>query len=321
MGGENMTELESWNHSGPDRIGTTEEEALSSRDVRDGGIMTVFEPLPEEKTVLKACGTASSGEPPDKTVLIADFEEKVREAWAAAGSASKQEPETGLPYETVRAVPDAAVSVSETTSNPAPTVSVEASDTPQTEYVSGGAMYGASVTQDGNDGLLAALSGAWVPGSGLNYSASNDTSAYKKLPFTMPQAEYSGGCTATSVGMLFAYYDLYGYCGFDASDLIAGTVEIFSRDSNIYDMSNESVLGQYIASGLYTANTGYYARFFGTTPAQELPYTYVTDAQGKVVLGGDGELQLNTDEWDCLADWMGTGQYYRGNDDYSSSYM
>ena len=309
-----MTDLEKFNLSGTAGIGTTEPDAPQLYS--GGGIMTIFDPLPEEETVLKA-GTAESEAIADNAVLIDDLEEKVREAWdivrADGGTADKPLYATSAP------VPETAASVSDTTSAPAAVITAESA--PAQGYVSGAALYTANVSQDGTEDLLAGISGAWVPGSGINYSSSNDTSAYKKLAFTMPQAEYTGGCTATSVGMLFAYYDLYGYCGFDASNLIEGTVEVFSRDSNIYDMDNESVLGQFIASGLRSANTGYYFRFFGTTPEHELPYTYVTDAQGKVVLGGDGELQLNTDEWDCLADWMGTGQYYRANSDYSSSYM
>ena len=38
--------------------------------------------------------------------------------------------------------------------------------------------------------------------------ANNDVT----LQYTMPQAEYMYGCSATAIGMLLAYYDLYGYC-------------------------------------------------------------------------------------------------------------
>ena len=125
------------------------------------------------------------------------------------------------------------------------------------------------------------------------------------LANTMPKAEYMYGCTPTSVGMLLGYYDINGYKGKSLSNLITGTVALNSRgtDGNAYDMDAfDTKLGKAIAS------EGYVARFYGTTPEEELPYTY----KGNTT-------DLNTDAWDCLADYLGTGQYWRGNSDKSTT--
>ena len=130
------------------------------------------------------------------------------------------------------------------------------------------------------------------------------------LANTMPQAEYMYGCTPTSVGMILGYYDLYGYHGTSMSNIISGTVAVKSRgtDGDAYDMDAfDTVLGKAIAT------TGYVSRFHSrdgaaTTPEQELPYTFVGSTT-----------ELNTSEWDCLADYLGTGQYWRGNGNLSTT--
>lgn len=125
------------------------------------------------------------------------------------------------------------------------------------------------------------------------------------LANTMPKAEYMYGCMPTSVGMLLGYYDLYGYNGKNLSNLINGNVALNSRgtDGNAYDMDAfDTVLGKAIAS------KGYVKRFYGTYPEDELPYTFKGDTT-----------ELNTAEWDCIADYLGTGQYWRGNGDKATT--
>lgn len=125
------------------------------------------------------------------------------------------------------------------------------------------------------------------------------------LANTMPKAEYMYGCMPTAVGMLLGYYDLYGYQGTSMSNIIAGTVKVESRgtDGNAYDMDAfDTALGKAIAS------EGYKKRFYGTSPETELRYTYKSDTT-----------ELNTSEWDCLADYLGTGQYWRGNGDKATT--
>jgi len=124
------------------------------------------------------------------------------------------------------------------------------------------------------------------------------------VPYTVPQGEYMYGCTVTVVGMLLGYYDHFGYQGYNASDLIEGTVELDARglDGDAYDMDAfDTVLGR------ATASQEYVARFVGTTPEQEYPWTFV-----------DGTTELNTAAWNCLADYLGTGQIWRGNEDLST---
>ena len=130
------------------------------------------------------------------------------------------------------------------------------------------------------------------------------------LSFTLPSAEYMYGCGATATGMLIGYYDLYGYyengVRYRLNALIPGTISVDSRGSDggsIYDMKDPSKLANFIASA------GYIKRFYDKTPSQELSYSY---------LYGNVNSGLNTGAWDCLADYLGTGQYWRGNDDLST---
>lgn len=125
------------------------------------------------------------------------------------------------------------------------------------------------------------------------------------LANSMPQAEYMYGCVPTAMAMLLGYYDLYGYQGKDLSKIVEGTVSLKSRgtDGDAYDMDAfDTVLGK------LTASKEYVYRFYSrdgqeTTPEQELEYTFQDD--GKT---------LKTDEWNCLADYLGTGQFWRGAD-------
>jgi len=144
------------------------------------------------------------------------------------------------------------------------------------------------------------------------------------LANTMPEAEYMYGCTPTAVGMLLGYYDLYGYRGEDFSALIEGDVDLKSRgtDGNAYDMDAfDTVLGRAIASKEYVYRfysrgdldviTGNKAGTYWTTSAEEeLEYSFVN--------GGEGP-EIRTDIWNCIADYLGTGQIWRGNDNLSTS--
>lgn len=132
---------------------------------------------------------------------------------------------------------------------------------------------------------------------------------------TMPEAEYMYGCTPTALSMLLGYYDLYGYDDLGYSNLIEGDVDLDSRgsDGNIYNMNEfDSVLGRFIASPEYVAY------FFGTetvetTPEQELPYAFVNGGSSS------GVSEVNVSLWDCLSDYLGTSQYWRGNENYGTS--
>ena len=127
------------------------------------------------------------------------------------------------------------------------------------------------------------------------------------LKGVMPQAEYMYGCTPTAVGMLLAYYDLYGYRGNDYSNMIAGTVSLKSRgsDGNKGNMNEfDTALGRAIAS------KDYVDRFVSKTPEEELQYSFTN--------GGEGP-DIRTDVWNCLADYLGTGQYWRGTNDLATS--
>ncbi|MBO4511636.1 MAG: hypothetical protein J5746_02610, partial [Victivallales bacterium] len=151
--------------------------------------------------------------------------------------------------------------------------------------------------------------------------ASNGTDV--TLPNIMPQAEYMYGCTPTAVGMLLGYYDLYGYKDKDFSALIEGDIDIHSRgtDGNIYNMNEfDTVLGSFIASVEYVYRffsrddlsvitaSGPSGDFTETTPAEEFEYSFV-----------DGGTTLDTSVWNCLADYLGTGQYWRGQDNFSTA--
>ncbi len=128
----------------------------------------------------------------------------------------------------------------------------------------------------------------------------------------MPEAEYMYGCTPTAAAMILGYYDLYGYRGTNLSNMIEGTVALKSRgtDGNAHDMDAfDTVLGR------ATATESYVYRFHSrngtpTTSEQELEYSFTN--------GGAGP-DLRTDVWDCIADFLGTGQYWRGNGNLSTT--
>lgn len=127
------------------------------------------------------------------------------------------------------------------------------------------------------------------------------------LPYEVPQVKYMYGCTATAMGMLLGYYDRYGYLGYNVSNLIKGDVELNARDysGSIYDMDAfDTVLGSAIAS------KGHVKRFFGQEAPHEYPYTFV-----------NGTTNLNISVFDCIADFLGTSQYWRDNNDYSTTYF
>ena len=120
------------------------------------------------------------------------------------------------------------------------------------------------------------------------------------------EAEYMYGCTPTALGMLLAYYDIYGYNGKDMSTLIGGVLDVDSRgtspDGNIYDMSDPSTLANFIAS------KGYADRFYKQKdPQVEFDYSFTPSGN------------LNTDDFDSLADYIGTGQAGRNNADTLTS--
>ena len=142
-----------------------------------------------------------------------------------------------------------------------------------------------------------------------------------RLENTMPQARYMYGCAPTSIAMILGYYDLYGYRGMNFSALIEGDVELNARGSEEvkYTMNDfESNLGK------ATATMDYVQRFYSkdsldviityknteTTPAEELEYSFVDTEEGPV---------LRTDVWNCLADYLGTGQFWRMNENLSTT--
>ena len=128
----------------------------------------------------------------------------------------------------------------------------------------------------------------------------------------LPEAEYMYGCTPTAAAMILGYYDLYGYRGTNLSNMIEGTVALKSRgtDGNSHDMDAfDTVLGR------ATATESYVYRFHSrngtpTTSEQELEYSFTN--------GGSGP-DIRTDVWDCIADYLGTGQYWRGNGNLSTT--
>ena len=130
------------------------------------------------------------------------------------------------------------------------------------------------------------------------------------LAHALPEAEYMYGCTPTAAAMVLGYYDLYGYRGTDLSNMIEGDVNSKSRgmDGNAYNMNAFDT-----ALGRATATESFVSRFHArdgkeTTPKQELKYAFKSDRK-----------TLDTDVWDCIADYLGTGQYWRGNDNLSTT--
>ena len=144
----------------------------------------------------------------------------------------------------------------------------------------------------------------------------SDTATYSTdilLPYELPRAVYSYGCTVTVAGMLLAYYDLYGYTDSsgifkDMSALIEGNIEVDSRTG--YQKNTlyvDNILLNFIASPEYEK------RFWGVETSDELYSSYILK-NGMVT-------DLNVSIWNSLADYLGTGQYYRANADTATSFF
>lgn len=152
-----------------------------------------------------------------------------------------------------------------------------------------------------------------IDGQSYSLNEAAAASAAITVPGIVPQAEYMYGCTPTAVGMILAYYDLYGYRGsdgklYDFSALIDGVPELNARgtDGDIYNMNAfDTVLGNFIASRRHVDEFFFDDR---ENPMQEYQYSFVP-----------GTTEFDTSRWDCLADYLGTNQYWRGNSDYSTT--
>ena len=134
--------------------------------------------------------------------------------------------------------------------------------------------------------------------------STDSQSTVKCLPYELPKAEHMYNGLVTAVGMLLGYYDYWGYNGYNTSLLIKGVVELDARglDGDKHDMDAfDTVLGSAIVSEEHLE------RFHKQSQLKELPYTFTSYA--------DGNVKLNTEAWDCLADYLGMGQYWRGNND------
>ena len=188
------------------------------------------------------------------------------------------------------------------------------------EYLSGDYYVGV-VTKDYNDNYQ------YHTEKWLSFNGENELEYYGTdvlLPNVMPQAEYMYGCTPTALAMILGYYDLYGYSdGTDLSNLIEGDIAVKSRgtDGSMYNMNAfDTVLGNFIATEDYVYR--FYSRedidtitavgcgtnYKETTPKEELAYSFVNSGT-----------TLNTSVWDCLSDYIGTGQYWRGQGNLSTS--
>ena len=188
------------------------------------------------------------------------------------------------------------------------------------EYLSGDYYVGV-VTKDYNDNYQ------YHTEKWLSFNGENELEYYGTdvlLPNVMPQAEYMYGCTPTALAMILGYYDLYGYSdGTDLSNLIEGDIAVKSRgtDGSMYNMNAfDTVLGNFIATEDYVYR--FYSRedidtitavgcgtnYKETTPEEELAYSFVNSGT-----------TLNTSVWDCLSDYIGTGQYWRGQGNLSTS--
>ena len=187
-----------------------------------------------------------------------------------------------------------------------------------------------------NDGIILENDSRTAPGDGMPNLADDVPTGTKKTPDAtpgngdvllanvMPEAEYMYGCTPTAVGMLLGYYDLYGYRGKDFSDLIEGDVDLKSRGTgaDAYNMDAfDTVLGNAIATTDYVYRffsrgdidiiTGKKAGSYWTTSGEEeLEYSFTNDGAGP---------EIRTDVWNCIADYLGTGQIWRGNDNLSTN--
>jgi hypothetical protein len=137
------------------------------------------------------------------------------------------------------------------------------------------------------------------------------------LKYELPEIEYMSGCAATAMGMLVGYYDRYGYTDENGNRyamvnaVTGGRAELDARgsDGNIFNMNEfQTLLGTTVASQRH------YDDFFGDPDSGYEPSTQ----HEKEALFVDGTWTFDTDRWDCIADYMGTSQFWRSNENYSS---
>ncbi len=117
--------------------------------------------------------------------------------------------------------------------------------------------------------------------------------AHKKgvgyLPEQAPDYEWWYGCSPTSVGMIMGYYDVWGYNGITYDLVLGGTAELnsFGLDS-LYPAGPTLLCNKAIASAGHI--TDFYISYGDTSPDPL--------ASGRII----------PDQFDCLADFMGTSQ-------------
>ncbi len=126
----------------------------------------------------------------------------------------------------------------------------------------------------------------------------------------MPEAEYMYGCSPTAISMIMAYYSINGYRGenglvYQAPNLFDGPAELNSRalDGNPYNMNS---FDTYVGS--MTASRRHVAEFFEVDPETQYYNSFST------------QNVYDQSRWDCLADYMGTNQFWRYNEAYGTMF-
>jgi hypothetical protein len=116
------------------------------------------------------------------------------------------------------------------------------------------------------------------------------------------------GCTATSAGMLVAYYDTNGYNGYSYSNLIAGGTAGSSVTGTWVANTSGALFRSVVASTEYQRDY-YSAETYGYNTGGGTGYGYETS---------DDDSTNSSHTNNCLADYMGTSQDYYGNSNGST---
>ena len=117
------------------------------------------------------------------------------------------------------------------------------------------------------------------------------------------------GCTATSAGMMMAYYDQKGYDGLKYDNLVPGGV---AEASTVHGDPNWNALAKNVIASQEHVND-YYRYWNGTAWVPDSNYGYT--AYG----GYYDDVATPTHANNCLADFMGTSQFAAGNTNGSTT--
>lgn len=155
---------------------------------------------------------------------------------------------------------------------------------------------------------LLCLGGAsFAAADSLEYYVQGDT-----VNLGGPAYDWWYGCSPTSAGMMMGYYDIHGYAGKSYANLVPGG----TAESSTFPVSWSYKVNSIIASNGYV--TDFYRYYDSTTKTFIADYSNGGNNVAYGKSGDDATSNLHT--FNCLADFMGSGQGNTPNGDTNFYY-